>query len=388
MKHSLVALAVATAATAASAQSSVTVFGVVDLGVTRGSSSGNGSTGLTHMSTGANSTSKLGFRGTEDLGGGLTASFWLEGQLYADTGTAGRPVPAGNQSITTPQGTGMSFTRRSTVSLAGKFGEVRLGRDFTPSLYNLSNMDPWANVGVATSIVVVGASNGLNAGPTFSLVPAGQGTHGPLTRASNEVSYFLPKLGGLFGQVSYWMGENVKNGAINEDDGTGAGIRLGYERGPFLVQAGYGKTRYRGTPVATTAGAQSGDFQSWNVGGSWDFGVAKVMAVFSREERQSVSPAKGQGWLVGTRVPLGVGELRASFGQYEVDAGAATVDPRTRQMSVGYVYNLSKRTALYSTASRVRNSNGARIALGGSTIGAGVGNARSTGFDLGLRHSF
>lgn len=118
----------------ANAQSSVTLFGVVDTGISNYSSKSqdmNGATlfnpfyvnqgtrtaSQTALSSGGYSTSRLGFRGTEDLGGGLAASFWLEAPISPDDGKTG---------ITT-------FQRRSTVSLSGGFGELRLGRDYVPT---------------------------------------------------------------------------------------------------------------------------------------------------------------------------------------------------------------------------------------------------------------
>ena len=388
MKKALFALIAAQATCVAFAQSSVTIFGVVDMALTRGTATGAGSASVTQLSTGGNTTSRLGFRGTEDLGGGMNASFWLESQLYTDSGLAGREVPAGNQSITVARGSGLMFTRRSTVSLSSALGELRIGRDFTPSLYNVTAYDPFFNNGVGGSILANAPGGGLGAGTAFALVPAGQGASGPITRASNQFSYFLPpKLGGVFGQVSYWLGENPKNGAANENDGTGYGGRLGYGSGPFEVAAGYSKTRYRATPVATTVGAPSGDLQSWNVGGSWNTGPVKLVAVYNRDTRESTVKAEGRGYLVGATAPFGPHELRASYGQYEIDGGPGA-DPRTRVLALGYVYNFSKRTAAYVTAARASNSSGARFALGGSSIGAGVGDARSTAFDLGLRHAF
>lgn len=388
MKRTCMAMTLAAVGGVASAQSSVTVSGVVDLAFTHGTASGPGSTSLNAVTSGGNSTSKLVFRGKEDLDGGSSVSFWLEGQLAADTGAAGRPVPAGNQSITA-QGTGQTFTRRSTISLTSAWGELRLGRDLTPTLYNLFYGDPFYNVGVGVSLLVIGPSNGLNAGTAYSLVPAGQGTNGPVSRASNQISYFLPSnLGGFYGHASYWLGEAPERGPASDGDGTGRGVRAGYKRGPFDVSASWAKTRYRGTPVGTAAGAPSGDFQTWNLYGSWDFGPARVMAQYVNDSRASTVRAEARGWMLSALMaPVGKHEFKASYGEYKVDGGTGTV-PRTREFAIGDVYPLSKRTVLYATLARASNSGGARIAIGGSTIGAGIGNATSTAFDLGLRHSF
>jgi predicted porin len=135
MKKSLLALAALTAfAGAASAQSSVTLFGIVDAGVARLSAGGKTKTGMTN--SGYNS-SRLGFRGVEDLGGGLQAGFWLEGQLTNDDGNA-----AGK----------LNFQRRSTVSLMGGFGEIRLGRDYTPTFWNTTVYDPFGTNGVGQAL--------------------------------------------------------------------------------------------------------------------------------------------------------------------------------------------------------------------------------------------
>ena len=137
MKKSLIALAVLAASGAAMAQSSVTLFGIVDTGVGYIDNGGNEVAGSTAgqnkygMTTSGNATSRLGFRGVEDLGGGLKAGFWLEGQIDGDDGNAA----------------GFNFKRRSTLSLMGGFGEVRMGREQTPS--------SWAGAPICTALTSV-----------------------------------------------------------------------------------------------------------------------------------------------------------------------------------------------------------------------------------------
>eukprot|EP01036_Dinobryon_divergens_P002144 gene2144-2828_t len=143
MKKSLIALAVLAASGAAMAQSSVTLFGVVDATYAYGSGSVSNKSQLTN--SGYNS-SRLGFRGVEDLGGGLSASFWLEAGVNNDNGTGG--VTNTNNQAATSTGGGLTFNRRSTVSLNGGFGEVRLGRDYTPQFWNLTVFDPFGTNGV------------------------------------------------------------------------------------------------------------------------------------------------------------------------------------------------------------------------------------------------
>jgi len=358
MKKTLVALAVMAAAGAASAQSSVTLFGILDAAVTVGRGNVSDFTGVTSNGLAA---SRIGFRGVEDLGGGLQASFWLEAGFNTDTGeglstntnnlTSGQPaagtVPTGSQ--------GLTFGRRTTVSLAGGFGEVRLGRDYTPFFWNHTSFDPFGTNGVGTNVAYTGYAAAY--GPTA-------------VRASNSIGYYLPRnLGGLYGQAQYFFGEQPDG--VNEDDGTGYGLRLGYAAGPFDVAIGYGNTELA-----------AGDRAAWNVGGSWNFGVAKLLAQYTNVSNDAAGVADTNGWLIGATAPIGAGEIRASFSQTELDGGTK---PRARKLALGYVHNLSKRTAVYTTIARVRNNGGAAIAIGSSRITA---NESSTGFDVGLRHSF
>src|SRR5947209_7985472 len=147
MKKSLIAIA-ALAATAAGpvlAQSSVTLFGIVDTNLAHGSGTASSKTQLTN--SGYNS-SRLGFRGVEDLGGGMSASFWLEAGLNTDNGT-GAGTNTNNQTTgaapAAAGGQGMTFNRRATVSLTGNWGELRLGRDYTPQYWTLGLFDPFGN---------------------------------------------------------------------------------------------------------------------------------------------------------------------------------------------------------------------------------------------------
>jgi predicted porin len=356
LKKKLLAMALMSVAGAASAQSSVTLFGIVDATVSWGKGEGPGSTTRTQLTHSAYSPSRLGFRGTEDLGGGLSASFWLEAGFANDDGRAGTAIAAGNQGITVAANTGLNFGRRSTVSLAGGWGEVRLGRDYTPQFWTLTFFDPFGTNGVGTSQAHVG-SGALNGATQV--------------RASNSVGYFLPpNLGGIYGQVQYYLGENPKDGAATERDGSGGGIRLGYASGPFNVVVATGYTRY----------AAGGVHQS-NIGAQWSFGFGRILGMV---ERDSAGAAEGRGWVFGGVFPVGVGEVRASVSRYTTDPVAGP-DPRSTKLALGYVHHLSKRTALYTTVARVKNSNGAAVALAGSTTAP---DSSSSGLDLGIRHAF
>jgi predicted porin len=355
MKKSLIALAVLAAAGAASAQSSVTLFGIVDATLAWGHGSISNRYQLTN--SGYNS-SRLGFRGTEDLGGGMSASFWLEAGMSNDNGT-GAASNTNNQAsggaLAGMNGSqGLTFNRRSTVSLAGNWGEVRLGRDYTPQFWNITVFDPFGTNGVGTSQILNSIITGVTA-----------------VRASNSVGYFFPRnLGGFYGQVQHYEGENVAG--ATEDDGDGLAARVGFASGPFNVAAATSRTKYA-----------AGRVRQSNLGGQWDFGVAKLMGNVEWDKNGTVD---GRGWLIGGLVPVGAGEIRLAYSRYRTEtnvAGAAS--PRTSKWALGYVHNLSKRTALYTTYARVNNSGGAAAALGGSSTAA---NGSSSGLDIGIRHSF
>jgi predicted porin len=342
----------AAASGAAMAQSSVTLFGVVDATLAFGRGTTADKNQLTN--SGYNS-SRLGFRGTEDLGGGLAASFWLEAGLANDNGQGGATNSnnqAGGTSTASAGTQGLTFNRRSTVSLSGGFGEIRLGRDYTPQFWNLTVFDPFGTNGVGTT-------------QTYR-----SSLGGPVNvRASNSIGYFLPgNLGGFYGQAQYYMGENLSNVA-NKKDGNGVSGRVGFANGPINVGLAYSRTKYL-----------TGDIKTANLGGQYDLGVAKLMGHYNQD--RVTNGARGKGWLLGALVPVGAGEIRASLSTYEINTPGK---PETDKIALGYVHNLSKRTAVYTTFARVKNKGGAMQALNDSVTGA---NRNSTGVDLGIRHSF
>ncbi|WP_372825706.1 porin [Polaromonas sp.] len=364
MKKSLVALAILAAAGVASAQSSVTMFGIVTIGLQHGTGDGVGSSDKSGINSGGDVTSRLGFRGTEDLGGGMSAGFWLEGQLNVDNGS-GAPTGTNNQVGGITGGGGLTFNRRSTVSLASKsLGEVRLGRDYRVESVNNSAFDPFTVQGA-------GGSEGPD-GQANRFLPGG----GTALRVSNSVSYFLPKLGGFYGQFQHSLGENANNVGVTEDDGDHTGIRLGWANGPINVAVSTGKTDF-------ARSATTGDVTLSNVAGSYDFGFAKLAAVFNHDKFDQAVELTGKGLLIGATVPMGAGEIRAAYSRYEITGNG--LSPEIKKVSLGYRHHLSKRTALYATVGHLKNSGGSSRALLGATTGV---NENSTGSEFGITHRF
>ncbi|WP_454912799.1 porin [Variovorax gossypii] len=421
MKKSLVALAALAVAGVASAQSSVTLFGVVDASISGYSSTardlnptvfpnafgipvylnkGSVKTSSRQLANSGYNASRLGFRGTEDLGGGLAASFWLEAPISNDDG---------QQGIAT-------FARRSTVSLSGGFGEIRLGRDYTPTFWNDTVFDPFGTLGVGTNLISTANTSfggfGTPAASTGAFTNVGTSNY---VRASNTIGYFLPpNLGGFYGQVMYGMSEKTKydNGIYTPTTANAArqgryvGGRFGYANGPLDVALAYGSSTVGDNYYAGT----TTKINTLNLGASYDFGPVKLFGEVSQAKNKidyEVTPFLGgrndidlKGYLIGVTVPVGAGLIRASYSAVKYDLNQPfnpfvlnnNADPKANKLALGYVHNLSKRTALYATVARISNKNGAGLTVGGPGFyqnAAGTFTPKtSTGYDFGIRHAF
>lgn len=331
MKKSLLALAVLGAfAGVASAQSSVTLWGIVDLNARYVKNDGQDRR-LSLSQDGINS-SRLGFRGVEDLGGGLKAAFHLEAGLNPDTGTP----------------SGLMFQRRSTVSLMGGFGELRLGRDYTPTFWNLTVFDAFGTNGVGSSLNV----NQLSAPD--------------LVRANNTIGYFLPSgIGGMYGQVMVAAGEGTTQGRY-------VGARFGFAAGPFDIAASYAQEDH-----------SLGKHKTANIGGSYDLGVVKLMGYFDQDK---LNNAKENRFSLSAVVPFGQSEIHVGGEHSKLTNGA--VSNKITQFALGYVYNLSKRTALYSTVSVLDNGSSSSKVIDAGGVGTMTAGGKSKGAEFGLRHVF
>ena len=345
MKKLATLAVLATLAAGASAQSQVTLFGVIDLAVRNVK---NGDTSLKSLSSGGINSSRLGVRGSEDLGGGLAANFWLEHGFNADSGTVSDATRFWN--------------RRSTDGLSGGFGEVRLGRDFTPTYTGFSDFDTFGDNGVAAGGKFFNDDNRLGTTVTTN------------TRADNMVSYFLPRdLAGFYGQVAVAAGEGTSGKKY-------MGGRLGYKAGALNVSLAYGNTSV--TPLAGAGGDDK--YKTLVLGASYDLGVAQLNGYY---DQKKYADLKVTTYNIGASVPLGLGALRVGYTSANASGalnGASIASNDAKQFAVGYVYNLSKRTAVYGTLARVSNDGAAAY----TTSGTGVAGRDSTGYELGLRHAF
>jgi predicted porin len=303
MKKSLIALAALGAfAGAASAQSSVTLYGRVDLSINKGA-------GTNNKAINNGSGSRFGVRGVEDLGGGMAAIFNIEHRYNADTGAM-------------TDATRM-WGGRSLVGLRGGFGQVVLGREYTTAfLMSQLVADPWG-----WDTVVSGTpGTGLN-----QLI-----TGGAIARVRNDSSITYNVAGGGF---SFGIQTAEAVDTINVFQKKPINFAVAYAAGPLAVNFGYEKTGQRGTADAkwTTLGA------------SYNFGAAKVGAFFGTGN--TAANAKHRSYLLTATAPMGAGELRGSFGK--LTNRTANVDA-AKGFALGYHYSLSKRTTIYADV--VRNT--------------------------------
>lgn len=344
--------------TLAAAQSSVTLAGIVDLAVRH---TQNSSGSQNSVVSGGNSTSRIILRGTEDLGDGLSAGFWLESTVLADTGVGGATT-------TTPAN--QLWDRAAYVSLGSPVGEFRLGRDYTPGFSAIVASDPFAYVGVG------GVVNTFNAAASTAFNRAFGTATTTFARSNNALKYLTPKnLGGFYGiaMLAPSEGGNAQ-GSYRHRAG-----RLGYAAGPVDISVTAARTR-----IETT----NADFKSNVLAGWYKFDQVKLMASMTQN---SYLTSKHTSTLLGAIVNVGAGEIKASYvrvNQQGSNAAGASIDGNdANAVALGYVYNLSKRSALYTTVARISNKGQATYAIPGGPGSAARGSS-STGYEFGLRHYF
>lgn len=337
MKSKLLALGLATACPlAAWAQSSVTLYGIADIAVAVEDTGATGSSRRVVLNSGNQSSTRLGFRGTEDLGGGLKALFNLEAGVGLDTGATEAAF----------------FGRRSVVGLEGPFGSLLLGREYSPI----------AGVAGATDILGQGFF-----GSNLSAFAA----NGLTRRVSNSVSYRTPSLAGLRASMMYGLGEQTAGPSLDL-----AGVALDYVNGPVYLGAGY----------HVIERAAAGDDKEYILGAGYTVGAFEIKANYLVADPAGSNNRFAQANL-GASVGVGRGRVYANIQQNKLDSGA-----KGNAFAVAYAYPLSKRTNLYASYAALRNNATGRFGLNSSSTGITPA-ATAAGSDpsvlaVGLRHSF
>jgi predicted porin len=325
----LIALAVLAASGVASAQSTVTLYGLVDAYV--GSSKTTDATGSVRQSvinSGGFNTSRFGLKGSEDLGGGLKANFLLESGFNLDTGAIPNNGPT-NSSL---------FSRQSWVGVSGAFGEVKLGKMWTPfddvkgsgaAAFDANIFAPAANVWL---------SNNYN------------------DRPGNAIYYATPDFSGFSGAAMYSLGEN-KTAAASAGRVVSAHVK--YAAGPAFVALSHQEEKANGN-TATTKFTQ--------LNGSWDFGVAKLLGaygqvkngttgLFATAPATSLAVDKSKEYQIGVAVPVGPAlTLSGGYARSKITLAAAGGEVKATGFGLAAKYELSKRTFVYTGLQLSKNT--------------------------------
>ena len=378
MQKKIIALAVAGLVSGvAFAQTNVTVYGVADAAYTY---SKQGNAKFSGVESGGWNGGRVGFKGEEALGNGLKAIFTYEFGTDADVNS------------------GLTATRLSFVGLSGNFGSVTLGRQASPSYLFLGA----TSSNDITTVYPVNLM--LSSSDAFSTMSTG-GTG----RWDNSIAYSSPNFSGLDVRAIYSFGEKVRDSYSDASTDAGkVGLGVRYANGPLYLTAIYQAVLDDDGPTSLNADDVPGS-KSWAIGGAYDFKVVKLWANYIQEKWDNGGPlanyaiptdgdAKHKLWSVGLSVPVGqAGTVRAEYMQVkadELDSGKA------KGFGIGYDYDLSKRTRIYTAVSRINNDDG--MAWGHSKVrGSGkvatsttpasntyLFGEDSTNFQVGIRHFF
>ena len=334
------ATAAALAATGAACAQNVQLYGLVDMSAGRYQAAGGER--MWRSDSGAMTTSFIGLKGSDDLGGGVRAKFALEHFLRADTGQAGRYD-------------GDAFWARDAyVGLSGAFGATVLGRNMTPLF--------------VSTLLFNAFGDSYSFSPSIRLLftPRLLPFYGD-TGWSNSMLYVSPDTDGLHYTVSANLGENAPGA-----NGKNLGASISYEKEPFALTIVWQRVQNGdGISPAPSAASTPPGFSrqdTWQFGASYDLGVVKLYGQFMQVWTKAIDDTSTNVWSLGASVPLGAGHVLAQYGS--ATASIAGAEPRHRIFSLGYDYNLSRRTDIYA------------VVMNEKLTGASTGNTVAGGLRL------
>jgi len=357
MKPSLFvpALVLGTLANGALAQSNLTLYGLMDAGMVHESGGAAGSS--TKLSSGVGTASRLGFKGQEDLGGGVSAVFTLESGILIDTGAQ--------------DAAGKAFNRQAFVGLESKtLGSITVGRQYTPTYNALGQVgDPFGSgySGSAKNLFPVAGRN---------------------LRADNSILYTSPNWNGFNANVLYSLGEVSGNSKAERQ----INLSLNYSGGPLNARLTYNNRNN------DTASVENPSGRNIMLVANYDFRIVRMYFAYSDDEGLNSAPLnnstprpygrdfqpslKGNDMLVGASIPVGAaGTVMTSYIRKN---DKTLLNQDASQYAVGYLHKLSKRTGVYASYGRIINKNGAGYTVGNNS-NAGTGDKA---YNLGIRHAF
>ena len=338
MKFSLVLPAlvplIAVGPLSAVAQSNVTLYGIVDAAAAIEKTGAPGSSRRLVLNSGNQSSSRLGFRGTEDLGDGFKAIFALEAGIGLDTGTSDAAF----------------FGRRAIVGLEGGLGTLTLGREYSPIA------------------AVAGAADILGQG-FFGTNLSAFATNRLTRRLSNSINYKTPAFGGVKASFAVSAAEQTAPGRV-------IGAALEYTAEPLYLGAGYHAVRR----------LASADDKEYALGAGYNFGAFDVKANYLVAD-QAQPGNKFEQFNIGASVMVGTGRLYANVQQNKLQTGA-----KGMAYALAYAYPMSKRTNLYATYASLRNNASGVFGLNSASTSVAppvaAPGADPSVLALGVRHSF
>lgn len=354
-RHTLNTLLLSTAIAAAApafAQSSLTFSGLVDAYAGSMRNAGDARS-RSVVNSGGMTTSWFGFKGSEDLGGGLKANFQLTSFFQADSGVQGR-FPGDTM-----------WSRDANVGLSGGFGALSFGRELAPHFLPTILFNPFGDSYTFAPLILQADVPLFNASGWTNSVAGDTGW-------SNSIRYTTPNFGGLTANLHYQFGEVAGNNGRNN-----IGINALYFNGPLALTAFYHNVEINNPLNAPAGNVQpagniplaSGQFAArqtaWMVGGSYDLQMAKLFVTYGATSHDIDLDDKTVS--LGATVPFGAGKVLASWAQTQREGVAIGADQKRNTAAVGYDYDLSKRTDLYAVYMNDRitsQSNGNSFGVG------------------------
>lgn len=341
MKKSLIALAVLAASGAAMAQSSVTLYGVVDAFVGSNKLEVNGvGQRQTVVDTSGVNGSRWGLKGSEDLGNGMKAIFQLESGFDASTGASG-------------QG-GLLFGRQAFIGLNTGFGTVSLGRQY--SAYDALHSATNHNYDAFTFNAATGTVGGKGVGVSAN------GMADYTSRVNNSIAFTSADYSGFSGAVVYGFGENK---TATQDKADSVSVHIKYANGPLLVGYAFQQEEVQGR--------DGKDKNKYNlVGATYDFGVVKLNGSYNTAKNNTFKDKEGN---IGVVVPFGAAAISAGYVRSKSEG--LGVERTGKGYSILATYAVSKRTGLYAGAQNTK-----------AYVLNSPLETQSTVYGLGVRHSF
>ncbi len=354
MKKKLLALAVLGAAAGLAQAQNVQVYGTVDTGYIKETGSD------TRM--GENATNLIGFRGSEDLGGGLKAIFQLEKQFALNDGTALDPYMSdrlkGQENA--------DWLGAANMGLEGNWGKVRFGRVQEISYEYFLTLDPFEQGTTGASLALYNR------------------THSE--QLSNTARYDSPEWNGLGVSASFTLAGDDHD-LPPGDDKTNYGFAgsVHYDNGPLVLMLNYNRL------------ADSNKSWVWNIGGGYTFGPARVTVGYQsskfknqatdlyNSDQEYFAAMDQEEWIVGLTYEIGPGSVKLAYNRASIDNWKDGKDGDVNKYALGYTYNLSKRTSLYGVASYTDSDN---KEVGSIYNNNGTSRESVTGFQIGMTHNF